>query len=59
MQFAGFDPSPLETEEGLEQLRALENDIAVGVGVIPSAERGVDNEDDLARVEMRLKAPNG
>lgn len=59
MQFAGFDPSPLETEEGLEQLRALENDIAVGVGVIPSAERGVDNEDDLARVEMRLKASNG
>lgn len=59
MQFAAFEPSPLETEEGLEQLRALENGIAIGVGVIPSAERGVDTEDDLARVALRLKSRRG
>ncbi len=59
MQFVGFAPSPLEAEEGLEQLRALENGIAVGVGVVPSAERGVDTEEDLARAEDRLKTPRG
>lgn len=56
MQFVRFDPSPLEAEEGLEQLRALENGLEIGVGVISSAERGVDTEEDLHRVERRLRA---
>ncbi len=56
MQFVRFGPSPLEAAEGLEQLRALENGIEIGVGVIPSAEPGVDTEEDLRRAERRIGA---
>lgn len=56
MRWVRFDPSPLEAEEGLEQLRALEHGIEIGVGVVADAGRGVDTEEDLRRAERRLRA---
>lgn len=56
MRWVRFDPSPLEAEEGLEQLRALEHGIEIGVGVVAKAGRGVDTEKDLRRAERKLRA---
>ncbi len=41
-QLAGLSESPLERAERLEQLRALEHGIAIAVGVVDSAEGGID-----------------
>lgn len=50
------DPSPLESTEKLEQLRALALGIRIRVGVPPTRPGpGVDTEDDLAAVESLLK----
>ncbi|MGB5347249.1 MAG: hypothetical protein WBN23_13870, partial [Woeseia sp.] len=49
-------PSPLETSERLEQLRALSLGLTIRVGV--PAQRpgpGVDTEDDLAAAEALLQ----
>ena len=54
-KWVGFARSPLELREDLEQLRALENGMSVGVAVVPSAARGIDTPRDLARVERRLR----
>jgi 3-deoxy-manno-octulosonate cytidylyltransferase (CMP-KDO synthetase) len=54
LALAALPPSPLETSEALEQLRALEN--GVRIRVLP-ARRGtpsVDTPEDLARVERLL-----
>jgi len=48
-------PSALEQAERLEQLRALEAGLRIGVGVVSSAEGGVDTPADLQRVERRLR----
>jgi 3-deoxy-manno-octulosonate cytidylyltransferase (CMP-KDO synthetase) len=54
---AGMAPTPLETTERLEQLRALENGLRIAVAVAISAPGpGVDTEADLARVEALLMA---
>ena len=54
-RWVNFGPSALEEEERLEQLRALENGMRIGVAVVPSAPPGVDTPEDLARLEHRLK----
>lgn len=54
-RWVGFRPSSLEQEEGLEQLRALENGMRIGVAVVAEAAGGVDTPEDLARMERRLK----
>ena len=53
-----FRRSPLETEEDLEQLRALENGMRIGVAVLAEAAHGVDTPEDLARLERRLRMDN-
>lgn len=53
-----FGRSPLETEESLEQLRALENGMRIGVAVLEEAAHGVDTPEDLARLERRLRMGN-
>jgi len=51
LELAGLAPTPLETSESLEQLRALENGIAIRVLEAKRAEPGVDTPEDVARIE--------
>ena len=48
-------PTPLEKTEALEQLRALENGIAIHCFVTAYRGFGVDTPEDLARAEQMLK----
>lgn len=56
-RFAALEPSPLERLERLEQLRLLENGIAVFVAEAPRDTIGVDTEEDLKRAEQMLSRP--
>jgi 3-deoxy-manno-octulosonate cytidylyltransferase (CMP-KDO synthetase) len=49
-------PSPLEKLERLEQLRALEDGMDIGVAVVSEAAPGVDTLADVAHVERLLAA---
>jgi 3-deoxy-manno-octulosonate cytidylyltransferase (CMP-KDO synthetase) len=51
--------SPLEAAEKLEQLRALENGIAIAVVQVDYESVGVDVPADVARVERLLKSKKG
>jgi 3-deoxy-manno-octulosonate cytidylyltransferase (CMP-KDO synthetase) len=53
-RFAALPPSPLELAERLEQLRLLENGIALYVAEAPADTIGVDTEADLLRAEAVL-----
>ena len=54
-RFAELKPSPLEKLEKLEQLRLLENGIAIYVADAPRDTIGVDTEEDLRRAEAAMK----
>jgi 3-deoxy-manno-octulosonate cytidylyltransferase (CMP-KDO synthetase) len=54
-RFASLPPSPLEKLERLEQLRLLENGIALYVAAAPRDTIGVDTEEDLLRADAVLK----
>ncbi len=58
LRLAALSPSPLERRESLEQLRALEHGIAIGVvawaGAAPLIE--VDTADDLTRARRAMEA---
>jgi 3-deoxy-manno-octulosonate cytidylyltransferase (CMP-KDO synthetase) len=54
-RFAVLPPSPLEKLERLEQLRLLENGIALYVADAPRDTIGVDTEEDLMRAEAMIK----
>ncbi len=54
-RFASLPPSPLEKLEKLEQLRLLENGIAIYVADAPRDTIGVDTEEDLARARGVLQ----
>jgi 3-deoxy-manno-octulosonate cytidylyltransferase (CMP-KDO synthetase) len=53
-RFATLPPSPLEKLERLEQLRLLENGIAIYIADAPRDTIGVDTEEDLKRAEAVL-----
>jgi 3-deoxy-manno-octulosonate cytidylyltransferase (CMP-KDO synthetase) len=55
-RFASLPPSPLEATERLEQLRLLENGLALYVSETEHDTVGVDTEEDLQRVEAILQA---
>jgi 3-deoxy-manno-octulosonate cytidylyltransferase (CMP-KDO synthetase) len=55
-RFATLTPTPLELTERLEQLRFLENNIALYVEPTTHDTIGVDTEEDLQRVESLLLA---
>ena len=48
-RFVSLPPSPLETRERLEQLRALEAGMRIDVAIVDSVPLGVDTPEDLAR----------
>lgn len=54
-RFAALPPSPLEKRERLEQLRALENGIDIGVRVVDAVPFGVDTPADLERARRLLE----
>lgn len=56
LRFARLAPTPLEQVEGLEQLRALENGMRIGVVTIASGPVGVDTPADLERVRAAWPA---
>jgi 3-deoxy-manno-octulosonate cytidylyltransferase (CMP-KDO synthetase) len=51
---AALPPSPLEREESLEQLRALQNGFRISVVQTTKAHLGVDRPEDVVRVEYEL-----
>jgi 3-deoxy-manno-octulosonate cytidylyltransferase (CMP-KDO synthetase) len=53
-RFVGLPPSPLEKQEKLEQLRALEAGMRIDVAVVDTAPLGVDTPEDLARARAML-----
>ena len=58
-RFASLPPSPLERTERLEQLRLLENGIALYVANSPGDTIGVDTAEDLERAEAILRGITG
>jgi 3-deoxy-manno-octulosonate cytidylyltransferase (CMP-KDO synthetase) len=54
-RFVGLPPSPLETREKLEQLRALEAGMSIHVGLVDTVPLGVDTPADLARARELLE----
>ncbi len=54
-RFVGLPPSPLETREKLEQLRALEAGFRIHVGLVDTVPLGVDTPADLARARENLE----
>lgn len=55
-RFARLPRAPLETRERLEQLRALEHGMTIGVRLVDLLPFGVDTPDDLARARSVLEA---
>ena len=53
-RFVALPPSPLEQREQLEQLRALEAGMRIGVTRVPGGVFGVDTPADLARAQELL-----
>jgi 3-deoxy-manno-octulosonate cytidylyltransferase (CMP-KDO synthetase) len=53
-RLAVLPPSPLEQRERLEQLRALENGLTIGVALVDTIPLGVDTPKDLERARAML-----
>jgi len=53
-RFVSLPPSPLETREKLEQLRALEAGMRIHVALVDTVPLGVDTAPDLARARQLL-----
>lgn len=56
LQFAEWEPTPLECTESLEQLRALEHGVRIRMVQVERAPIAVDTEEDLARVRRMLES---
>ncbi len=54
-KFVALEPSRLEKAEKLEQLRALENGMSIGVAMVEYRGIGIDTPEDLIRAEKLLK----
>ena len=60
LRWVGLPPSPLEQLERLEQLRALQSGMAIGVAFLEEeAPPGIDTVDDLRRAETHWHAYQG
>jgi 3-deoxy-manno-octulosonate cytidylyltransferase (CMP-KDO synthetase) len=56
-RFVGLPPSPLERQEKLEQLRALEAGMRIDVTIVDTVPRGVDTLSDLETARQHLSKP--
>jgi 3-deoxy-manno-octulosonate cytidylyltransferase (CMP-KDO synthetase) len=57
LRLAGWKPTPCEMAEKLEQLRALEHDVPIGVTVVETSTHGIDTPEQYAAfVERRRKS---
>jgi 3-deoxy-manno-octulosonate cytidylyltransferase (CMP-KDO synthetase) len=54
-RFVSLPPSPLELQEKLEQLRALEAGMRIDIGIVDTVPRGVDTPADLETARLILK----
>jgi 3-deoxy-manno-octulosonate cytidylyltransferase (CMP-KDO synthetase) len=54
-RYVGLPPSPLETRERLEQLRALEHGMRIDVAIVDAVPLGVDTPEDLDRARAMLR----
>ena len=54
-KYVKFARSKLEIQRNLEQMRALENNLIIKVGLSDSLPLGVDTEEDLAKVSKEMK----
>jgi 3-deoxy-manno-octulosonate cytidylyltransferase (CMP-KDO synthetase) len=55
-RWAGLPRSGLEEIERLEQLRALEAGLGIGVALVDDAASGIDTPEDVRRAEQRIAA---
>ena len=53
-RIASLEPTPLEEQEGLEQLRWLENGYRIRAGVSMAHQPGIDSPEDLERARKQL-----
>ena len=53
-RFVALPPSPLEQQEKLEQLRALEAGMRIDAAIVDTVPRGVDTPDDLETTRLLL-----
>jgi 3-deoxy-manno-octulosonate cytidylyltransferase (CMP-KDO synthetase) len=53
-RFVALPPSPLETREKLEQLRAIEAGMRIDVAIVASVPLGVDTPEDLDEARRLL-----
>ena len=53
-RFVSLPPSPLELQEKLEQLRALEAGMRIDIGIVDTVPRGVDTPPDLETARRLL-----
>ena len=53
-RFVALPPSPLEKQEKLEQLRALEAGMRIDIGIVDTVPRGVDTPADLETARRAL-----
>lgn len=53
-RFVSLSQSPLEKREKLEQLRALENGMRIGIELVDAAPLGVDTPEDLKQAQIML-----
>jgi len=53
-KYVKFSKSKLEIERNLEQMRAMENNLIIKVGLSNSIPLGVDTEDDLKKVSKEM-----
>ena len=54
-RFVSLPPSPLEMQEKLEQLRALEAGMRIDIGIVDTVPRGVDTPADLETARLILQ----
>ena len=54
-KYVKFTRSKLEIQRNLEQMRALENNLIIKVGLSDSLPLGVDTEEDLKKISKEMK----